>query len=259
MLSVDLEHLMGATIEASAQIFFPHDRIMFFPPYLAVAVVVMPFTTWLAFRFANFWPPILHPKERETHMMNRANFNNMVQNNILNWIANAFATGACVNILYYDNLANVYLHGNGKSPAHFAGQILLEVVLLILNYDLWTYMFHRACHSNKFLFRWLHAQHHENSFPNNFWMSIYGDFLEGSTIACFAMSGLFFFRVWLGSALLFLFYITFFVAVNHSGRAVKIPYFYSAYYHNIHHREMKYNFTEHLPLWDYIFGTLKWQ
>lgn len=255
---VPSENILVTTIQSLEQIFFPEDRILFFPPYLAAAIVFIPFTTWLAFRFANCWPPI-PAREKELQRMNRADYSDMVRNNLLMWIANSVTTGISINILYYNNFGDIYCHGNiESSPAMFMCRTFLEVLLLILNYDLWTYLFHRACHTNKFLYRWLHAQHHENSFPNNFWMSIYGDYLEGNTIACFAMSGLFLFRVWLGSALIFLFYITFFVAVNHSGRAVTIPYFYSAYYHHIHHREQKYNFTEHLPLWDFIFGTLKW-
>ena len=55
--------------------------------------------------------------------------------------------------------------------------------------------------------------------------------------------------------LIYFFFITVFVTLNHMGRDIHIPYFYNARFHQLHHLRRDCNFCEHTHLWDVLFDT----
>ncbi|EFC41342.1 C-5 sterol desaturase-like protein [Naegleria gruberi] len=127
----------------------------------------------------------------------------------------------------------------------------------VLIYDFLIYAFHRSCHTNKWMYIHIHKWHHENNTPNGVCDAIYGDAFEGTLVAYFGVGQMMFFSLPASSICLFLFLISFFVQLNHCGRKVRIPYVYTYKFHAVHHRHFKWNFAEHLPVWDFLFGTMK--
>ena len=138
-------------------------------------------------------------------------------------------------------------------------KVLLWVLIQVVIYDFFIYIFHRTCHINKTLYKYVHMQHHENNSPRSVLDAIYGDALESTIIAFFAVGQMMVFPMPVSSVVLFLFLISFFVQINHSGRKVKIPLLYTYELHTAHHRYFKVNFAEHLMLWDFVFGTINLQ
>ncbi|KAG2389221.1 hypothetical protein C9374_014621 [Naegleria lovaniensis] len=190
-------------------------------------------------------------------------------NSILYYVLNhsmaALLTSFCiVYTRYYGSLyedfdiwQNVCSFSKMFETCMYLVQVLLCVLFMMILYDLLVYLFHRTCHSHPTLYSLLHKQHHENNSPRGILDAIYGDAWESTIIAFFSCGQMMFFPFPISSVVVFLFVISFFVQWNHSGRKIVIPYIYNFEYHAAHHRYFKVNFSEHVMLWDYLFGTLR--
>lgn len=147
---------------------------------------------------------------------------------------------------------NMYIEDLTLSNIFMDMSLVLGLTLL---YDLQTYIFHRASHTYSFLKK-MHAVHHEFNMPNSIIAGLYGDNIELIIITIFALWPLTIIPLPIGAVMTYLFLITFFVQLNHSGKKVSIPYIYTYKYHYNHHRLRNCNYCEHLMICDRIFGTL---
>ncbi|EFC46978.1 C-5 sterol desaturase [Naegleria gruberi] len=204
--------------------------------------------------FSYLWPAVEYKKQfknKTTHYVLLSYAVNHFLSALLTTFTIAYARyyGSC----YESNIFEMSFLEMSK----YIITVLWCVAQQVLIYDFLIYVFHRSCHVNKWMYIHIHKWHHENNTPRGICDGIYGDAFEGTLVAYFAVGQMMFFSLPVSSICLFLLYISFFVQLNHSGRKVKIPYFYSFKAHAVHHRHFKYNFSEHIPLWDYLFGTLR--
>eukprot|EP00762_Andalucia_godoyi_P005836 ANDGO_06897.mRNA.1 C-5 sterol desaturase len=207
--------------------------------------------------FSYFWEPIttdgavLQRNNRPTHAA------------VLSWAGNHSCSGiltyfawtyACTHDMFYEmDVTSMGVQQLGVYVLIVFGHALSQLMM----YDLQVYIIHKVSHKSRLLYRLVHAWHHENSLPCGFLDGIYGDAFEGSLISVFALWPMCVFRFTSSGTALYVMYIAITVQLNHSGRKVEIPWlFYTARMHFYHHQRRIVNYAEHLPIWDWLFGTL---
>lgn len=142
--------------------------------------------------------------------------------------------------------------------------------LFEITFDFFHYWMHRLCHTNKFLYKYIHSEHHSNS-----QISVYTtfeqhpvDLLLTNTIpilaSCFLVPSSTYFIV------LFFWYKSFLEISGHLGKdnkGLSFPQFawlpkyldisLKSNNHNYHHIRPMKNFGKRFALWDKVFGTFE--
>ncbi|KXT05193.1 hypothetical protein AC578_8437 [Pseudocercospora eumusae] len=142
-------------------------------------------------------------------------------------------------------------------------ELTLRFVIAILIADFWQYAWHRAFHSNRFLYKYVHSVHHRLYVPYSFG-ALYSSLAEAfivdtiGTTVTFYLSGLSVLpATWFAS-------LSIIKSVNdHSGyRFPHNPFDYlsanTTDFHDVHHQSwgLKYNYSQiYLTIWDDLLGT----
>lgn len=199
-----------------------------------------------AMLFAMMWPKIDTNTQTFTWKL--------ISNSMINYYISVFIASLMFSISYYNN--NIIFEEPSIvfcDPSKIIRILIEPIFLTIFINDLQMYIFHRMVHSKHV---WLHKQHHEYTQPCSIYHNIYQDYLEGLILSTTSLWPIAYVPVTIYGLLIYLFYIAFFVQLNHSGRKVFIPFVYHWLYHYVHHQKYVYNFCEYTYLWDWIFGTL---
>ncbi|KAF0972322.1 hypothetical protein FDP41_009225 [Naegleria fowleri] len=233
----------------------PGSTLLYWTLVPSLLTLTSMFISLLAQLFSSFWPRI----EYAPHVQNKPT-KSLWLSFVLNHSMASVLTSGCIawsrshGSLYEFNLFE--MHSNWDR-VWYVGKVLMCVLFMLILYDLCVYVFHRSCHAFKFMYRFFHQQHHENCAPRGVLDAIYGDSLESLIVALCASGQMMLFEFPISSVVIFLFLISFLVQVNHSGHCVEIPFLYNYRFHTSHHLHFRVNFSEHIMLWDYLFGTLK--
>ncbi|KAK5715161.1 Sphingolipid C4-hydroxylase sur2 [Elasticomyces elasticus] len=142
-------------------------------------------------------------------------------------------------------------------------RLALQLACAIFVADLWQYGWHRIFHSNKFLYKHVHAVHHRIYVPYSYG-ALYSSLIEAflvdtiGTTVTFYLSGLPTLpATWFAS-------LSIIKSVNdHSGYVFPYnPFNYvssnTTDFHDVHHQNwgMKYNYSQvYLTIWDDLLGT----
>lgn len=240
MTIISLSNLIGWTTSYNAN---PWTYILTMIPSITFSSIAL---AWGAQMFATkFWDPI---------SVNTESANKPSQNIIVNYAINTTIVGILGTIMNITALNNDTLYLEDITLFNITKELLIVIALTLL-YDLQTYIYHRASHNLPVLKK-MHAIHHEYNIPNGIIAGLYGEIIESTIVASFAMWPISVFHLPLVSVAIYFFIITWFVQLNHSGRKVVIPYLYTYKYHYNHHKLRNCNYCEHLPIYDYLFRTL---
>lgn len=212
--------------------------------YILIATTVSVLTAVVTQKVAEYWEPIV-PVEKEKNSPTKDPYKTFL---IMHLVG-----GAMLSTFVLTNSSTLYWAP--WSLGH-AARVALWLPIMLFCYDAPIYLFHRLCHRSKWLYYQIHYQHHEYNNPNSPLASIYGDFIEGVIITFFAIGQLFYLSAPVESYLLFLGLVSILAQLNHSGRRVEISYLYNSRFHYYHHKYRRYNFAEHLPILDWLGGTL---
>lgn len=140
--------------------------------------------------------------------------------------------------------------------------IALQFILAMLVMDTWQYFVHRYMHSNKFLYKHVHAQHHALVVPYAFG-TLYSHPLEGlmdtaSAAVAFLASGM-----TPRTSIFFFSFATIKAIDDHCGvwlpgNAMHALFGSNSAYHGIHHQHYGHKFNFAQPFfanWDKLLGT----
>lgn len=140
---------------------------------------------------------------------------------------------------------------------------LRQFLVAMLVMDTWQYFMHRYMHHNKFLYRYIHSQHHRLVVPYSFG-ALYNHPIEGLVLdtvggaMSFLLSGMS-----TRASIMFFSFATVKTVDDHCGLWLPgNPFHYifqnNTAYHDIHHQlhGSKYNFSQpFFVTWDKILGT----
>jgi sterol desaturase/sphingolipid hydroxylase (fatty acid hydroxylase superfamily) len=151
--------------------------------------------------------------------------------------------------------------------ARYAMWFPATFVATIVVYDFFYTLLHWALHIPA-LYPWVHKHHHVNAAPfrgNTDAINVHpfeyfsGEFnhLLAVFVVCRAAT------VLTGAAhpmhcvslLLYIFFAGTLSSLNHTRFDIEIPYVYSVWWHDYHHRVPRSNYGQYIMLWDYLFGT----
>jgi sterol desaturase/sphingolipid hydroxylase (fatty acid hydroxylase superfamily) len=135
-------------------------------------------------------------------------------------------------------------------------QISIKIIIILFLNDLWFYFIHRWILHNKFLYKYIHKQHHESKNPNiysTYFVSISEMILHG----VFLLSVPFFIEVNIEMFILGPIISSMIQASNHSNYNLfeNNKFFMSPIFHRKHHQVNKGNYGQILQIWDKILGT----
>lgn len=135
-----------------------------------------------------------------------------------------------------------------------------QLIVAMFVMDIWQYFMHRYMHKNKFLYRYVHFQHHKLVVPYAIG-ALYNHPVEGllDTVGgaiAFLVSGM-----TPRTAVVFFCFAVAKTVDDHCGvwlpgNVFRMFFENNTAYHDIHHRLPGYNFSQpFFTIWDKIFGT----
>ncbi|KAF4401485.1 hypothetical protein G4B88_001679 [Cannabis sativa] len=130
--------------------------------------------------------------------------------------------------------------------------------IAMLVVDTWQYLMHRYMHQNKYLYKYIHSQHHRLVVPYAFG-ALYNHPLEGLLVDTMSEALSFFVSV----VLIFFSFATIKAIDDHCGLCLPWNPFHIIFknntlYHDVHHQLYGNNFNFSQPflvMWDKLFGT----
>lgn len=159
-------------------------------------------------------------------------------------------------------LALTVLGGNDVGePSSSAMDIIRQIVIALVVIDTWSYFTHRYYHQNKWLYRYMHSQHHRvvvcYAFGAHYMHPIEGllESVGGAlTVILSGMSP--------RTCMYFFSFALIKVVDDHCGMMLPLNPFHlfltnNSAYHDVHHQlyGTKYNFSVYFTFWDRILGT----
>jgi len=138
------------------------------------------------------------------------------------------------------------------------GYIVLTTLYLAF-VEIGIYWVHRTLHTNKFLYKYVHALHHKYNKPSTLtpWASIAFNPLDGILQASPYVVGLFLIPCHYISHLLMLFFTSIWATNIHDTLDGNYEPIMGSKYHLIHHTHYHCNFGQFFTVCDWIWGTLK--
>lgn len=139
----------------------------------------------------------------------------------------------------------------------------LKFFVALILADTWQYVTHRILHANKFLYKHIHALHHQ-VYVSYAYGAFYNHPIEAIVVdmlgfpVCLAMAGLN-----TNESTLFATMWTIKIVMDHCG--YDFPYSpwnlltpHAPLFHDLHHQSwgMKHNFSNYTPFWDWALGTI---
>lgn len=143
------------------------------------------------------------------------------------------------------------------------GIFLLQLAIVLIFNDAFSYFFHRLNHNVKFLYKWIHSVHHSVGAP--FPLDVYYvhplELMIHSTGAGIGFGLIYLLFGNISIYLLWGYYAL--IALHeidlHSGMKSLIfkwlPFYGSTEHHDIHHSHLKGNYASSFCFWDKVFGT----
>lgn len=161
----------------------------------------------------------------------------------------------CINAFIIEPLA-MYI-GLSLLRNRISGYSLepVNLFLLFLIDDLWTYSIHKLFHMSPRLYKKIHSVHHIATVPTPMDIHLIHP-LEilivpsGFFLAIFCLDQISYFSLWL-----FIILKITHEFINHSDINFKIPMLTSAEEHGLHHTQVKGNYGSTFEIWDLLFGT----
>lgn len=147
-----------------------------------------------------------------------------------------------------------YVSDIGGWPQYFA-----YLFLYFCFFETGIYWMHRKLHTNKFLYKYVHALHHKYNKPLTLtpWCSIAFNPIDGMLQACPYVIGLFFVPVHYLTHVFLLFFSGVWATNIHDAMWGDTEPIMGSKYHTMHHTHYHCNFGQFFIVCDYIFGTLK--
>ena len=172
------------------------------------------------------------------------------------------------SILYYAGLPVVteFFIENGFTRTYYYitdiggwGNYILNTVLYFILVELSVYWIHRTLHTNKFLYTFIHAQHHRYNRINTLtpWASLAFNPLDGVLQASPYVIHLFVVPTHYFTFLVLLFFTSIWAINIHDTVVFNSEPLMGAKYHTIHHTHYHYNFGQYFIFCDWLWGTLK--
>jgi len=136
---------------------------------------------------------------------------------------------------------------------------LLYTLMYLSFVEFGIYWVHRTLHTNKFLYKYVHALHHKYNSPNDLspWASIAFNPIDGILQASPYVVGLFFVPCHYFTHMLMLFFTGIWATNIHDALNCDFEPVMGSKYHTIHHTHYHYNFGQFFTFCDRIFGTLR--
>jgi lathosterol oxidase len=133
------------------------------------------------------------------------------------------------------------------------------LLLYFAFFEFGIYWMHRTLHTNKFLYKYVHALHHKYNKPLTLtpWASIAFNPLDGILQACPYVIGLFIVPVHYLTHVFLLFFSGVWATNIHDAMWGNTEPIMGSKYHTMHHTHYHCNFGQFFIFCDYIFGTLK--
>jgi len=125
--------------------------------------------------------------------------------------------------------------------------------------EIGIYWVHRTLHTNKFLYKYVHALHHKYNKPQTLtpWASIAFNPIDGILQASPYVIFIFFVPVHYFTHIFLLFFSGVWATNIHDALWGDTEPIMGAKYHTMHHTHYHYNFGQFFIFCDYIFGSLK--
>jgi len=139
------------------------------------------------------------------------------------------------------------------------GMYFLHLALYITLVEIGIYWMHRTLHTNKTLYKYIHALHHKYNKASTLtpWASIAFNPLDGILQASPYVMGLFIVPVHYFTHIGLLFFSGVWATNIHDSVWGDSEPIMGAKYHTVHHTHYHYNFGQFFTFCDYVFGTLK--
>jgi lathosterol oxidase len=160
-----------------------------------------------------------------------------------------------------------YVIENGWTQTYYSlhevgglGPYLAWLVLYLALVEIGIYWMHRTLHTNKFLYRHIHALHHKYKTPEMLtpWASIAFHPLDGILQACPYVLCLFLVPCHYITHVLLLFFTAIWATYIHDSLDIwNIDPIMGSKYHTIHHTHYMYNFGQVFIFCDAFWGTLR--
>lgn len=139
------------------------------------------------------------------------------------------------------------------------GNYLWTTLLYFLLVEVSVYWIHRTLHMNKFLYKAVHAAHHQFNQINTLtpWASLAFNPIDGILQGSPYVMHLFFVPTHYFTFLILLFFTSIWAINIHDTVLLDSEPIMGAKYHTIHHTHYHYNFGQYFIFCDWLWGTLK--
>lgn len=139
------------------------------------------------------------------------------------------------------------------------GYYWLNLAMYIIFVEFGVYWMHRNLHTNKFLYKYVHALHHKYNKASTLtpWASIAFNPLDGILQASPYVVGIFVVPVHYFTHIFLLFFSGVWATNIHDAVWGDTEPIMGAKYHTVHHTHYHYNYGQFFTFCDYIFGSLK--